>query len=58
MKTTRVGKTIVKNFGDNKGAAINYFNNICKKDYVECVDKAWNVKEQGYCVTIIYKKNK
>lgn len=56
MTTTRKGNLTIKNFGDNKGAMINYYNNICNKEYVEMVVSAYDVDENGYCVEIIYKK--
>lgn len=56
MITTKKGYTTIKNFKVNKGAAINYFNNIAKKDYVKHASMSFNTEENGYCVFIIYKK--
>lgn len=56
METIRVNKKVtVKNFKANKGAAINYFNNITKKDYVEMTSMEFSTEYNGYCVMIIYK---
>lgn len=56
MTTTRKGNLTIKNFGDNKGAMINYYNNIRNKEYVEMVVSTYDVDENGYCVEIVYKK--
>ena len=58
MTTYKKGNLTIKNFKDNKGAAINYFNNIKNKEYVNNVSVGYSVEDNGYCVTIEYKKNK
>lgn len=58
MATYKRGLLTIKNFGDNKSAAIKYFNNIKNKDYVEYCGCGFSVEDNGYCVDISYKKNK
>ena len=58
MTTTKKGNVTIKNFKTNKAASIKYFNNIKDKDYVSFVTRGYDVKEEGYCVEIIYKKDK
>lgn len=58
MTTTKKGNVIIKNFKANKAAAIKYFNNIKDKDYVYFVTKSYDIKEESYCVEIIYKKDR
>ena len=55
MTTTRKGNLTIKNFGNNKGAMINYYNNIRNQEYVEMVIGTYDVAEKGYCVEIVYK---
>lgn len=55
INTTKKGNVTIKNFGKNKGAAINYYNNIKNKSYVSFVGCGFNAKEKGYCVEIIYR---
>ena len=55
MMTTRKGNMTIKNFRDNKGAMINYYNNIRNKEYVEMVIGTYDAVEKGYCVEIVYK---
>lgn len=56
MTTYKRGFVTIKNFEYNKSAAINYFNNIKNKNYVECCEFGFSVKDNGYCVNILYKK--
>lgn len=56
MATYKKGEVTIKNFGSNKGASINYYNNIKNKDYVEMVWGGFDMVENGYCVHIIYRK--
>lgn len=56
MATYKRGNYTVKNFGFNKGAAINYFNNTKDKEYIQTVCVGFNVEENGYCVEMIYRK--
>ena len=55
MKTTKRNGLTIKNFGSNKGAMINYYNNVKNKDYVKFVFGGFNCKEKAYCVEIVYK---
>lgn len=56
MATYKRGNVTIKNFKDNKAAAIKYFNNIKNKEYVETACVAYDTMENGYCVEMIYKK--
>ena len=56
MATYKRGKYTIKNFKDNKAAAIKYFNNIKNKEYVETASVTYDVMENGYCVEMIYKR--
>lgn len=56
MATYKKGNFTIKNFGFNKGAAINYFNNVKDKEYIQTVCMGFNVEENGYCVQMIYRK--
>ena len=58
MTTTKKGNVTIKNFKANKAASIRYYNNIKDKDYVYFVWRSYDVAEKGYCVEIIYKKEK
>ena len=50
------GNMTINNFGDNKGAMVNYYNNIRVKNYVEVVTAGYSVEDRGYCVNVVYKK--
>jgi len=56
MATYKKGNVTIKNFGFNKGAAINYFNNVKDKEYVETAYITYDTIENGYCVEMIYRK--
>ena len=46
----------INNFGDNKGAMVNYYNNIRNKDYTELVVSGYDADEKGWCVKVKNKK--
>ena len=56
MMTIKKGQVAIKNFGNNKGAMVNYFNNIRNKNYVERICCGFSVADKGWCVEITYKK--
>ena len=56
MTTIKRGNVTIKNFGSNRWAALSYYNNIRKKDYVSSCGMGYDCQENGYCVDIIYKK--
>lgn len=56
--TKKQGEVTIKNFGQNKGASINYYNNIKNKEYIEFACCCFDGEEKAWCVEIVYKKNK
>lgn len=55
INTTKKGNVTIKNFGQNKGAAINYYNNVKNKCYVNFIACGFIVTQKGWYVKIIYK---
>jgi len=57
MTTYKEGNVIIKNFGSNKGAAINYYNNVKEKDYISSAAMCFYYKDAAFVVMLEYKKN-
>jgi hypothetical protein len=55
INTTKKENVTIKNFGQNKKAAINYYNNVKNKGYVNVIAYGFIVTQKGWCVKIIYK---
>ena len=55
INTIKKGNVTIKNFGQNKGAAINYYNNVKNKGYVNVIACGFIATQKGWCVEIIYK---
>ena len=58
MTTYKKGEVIIKNFGNNRKSARDYYFNNLDKDYIEFMTCGYVGEEKGYVVEIIYKKNK
>jgi len=58
MTTERRNGMTIKSFGNNKGAAIRYYNNIRMKDYIRLVSWGRDYKDpHNFQVYIIYAKD-
>ena len=57
MTTYKKGNVTIKNFGNNKGAAINYFQNVRTKDYVKSAAMCFYYEDAAFVVMLEYKKN-